>query len=424
VSSDPAPDLTAFSPDEIDLASPDSFLGGIPHAWFEHLRRSEPLSWTDEPDGRGFWSFVRHRDVFEVSKDTATYSSEIGGTSLEDLEPDQIEIRKSMIDTDPPRHGELRDITRRDFTPRAVGVYEEQIRQTFRWLLADALERRTFDFVEHVSVELPMRVFAELLGAPLEDRLFIVELGNRILGTDDPEFSDALTREERQAYRELPFSSPAAAEMFAYGQKLAALRRREPRDDLVTDLLDATPGGRPLTEREYNVYFLLLATAGNETTRHAISSTVHLLSRHPEVVARLQEEPALCGKAADEMMRWATPVLHFRRTATRDVEAYGRTIRRGDKVLIWYAGANWDADVFADPYVVDPARTPNKHLAFGLGGPHFCLGAHLARLELRIVLEELVPYLDRIELLGEPELMRSNFFNGIKRMPVRYAPAT
>ena len=229
----------------------------------------------------------------------------MGGTSLEDLEPDQIEIRKSMIDTDPPRHGELRDITRRDFTPRAVGVYEEQIRQTFRWLLADALARREFDFVEHVSVELPMRVFAELLGAPLEDRLYIVDLGNRILGNDDPEFSGALTKEERQAYRDLPFSSPAAAEMFAYGQKLAALRRQEPRDDLVTDLLEATPGGSPLTEREFNVYFLLLATAGNETTRHAISSAVHLLAQHPEVIARLREEPGLSGKAADEMMRWA-----------------------------------------------------------------------------------------------------------------------
>lgn len=415
-----APELSPLSLEGIDLGSPDAFSSGVPHAWFEHLRKNEPLSWTDEADGRGFWSFVRHRDVLEVSKDTDTYSSELGGSSLEDLEQDQIEIRKSMIDTDPPRHSELRDITRRDFTPRAVAVYEEQIRSTFRTLLGEALARGEFDFVKEVSVELPMRVFAELLGAPLDDRLYIVELGNAILGNDDPEFSGALTKEERERYRDLPFSSPAAAEMFTYGQKLAALRRSDPREDLVTDLLEATPGGQSLTEREYNVYFLLLATAGNETTRHAISSTVHLLSRHPEVVAQLREHPELSAKATDEMMRWATPVHHFRRTATRNVEAHGKTIRAGDKVLIWYSGANWDAEVFDRPYVVDPARTPNKLMTFGLGGPHFCLGAHLAKLELRVVLEELVPYLDRLELVGEPELMRSNFFNGIKRMPVRY----
>jgi cytochrome P450 len=260
-----------------------------------------------------------------------------------------------------------------------------------------------------------------MLGAPEEDHRYLVELGDRILGQDDPEY--ALEPEVMAANRHLPFSNPAAQEMFDYGRKLAEERRRCPRDDIVTKLIQAEIDGCPLSERDYDVYFLLLAVAGNETTRHAISHGLLALIEHPDQLERLRGEPELMPPAADEILRWATPVHHFRRTATRDVELRGKTIRENDKIATWLISGNYDELVFEDPYRFDVGRSPNPHMTFGPGGPHFCTGAHLARLEVQLVFEQLVSRVRDFELTGPVERLQSNFFNGIKRMPVRLQAA-
>ncbi len=403
----------------IDLCDHDRFARGVPHEWFARLRAEAPVYWQPEPKGPGFWSITRHEDVVRVSKDPKRFSSEVGGTSLEDLEPEHVEARKSMIDMDPPRHYKLRALINKRFLPRALKAFSDHIRQLFRGILESAIARGDFDFVDDVAVELPMRVFAEMLGAPQEDRRLIVDIGNRILGATDPEYVDDYET-ERERFKHLPFSSPASLEMFEYGRKLAAARRAEPRDDIVTDLVFAEVDGEPLTPHEFDLYFLLLAAAGNETTRHSLSGGMHELLRHPDQAQRVVAgDEDLATTAADEILRMVTAVHHFRRTATEDVEMRGEVIRAGDKVAMWYTSANRDEDVFEDPHRFDVGRKPNRHLTFGIG-PHFCLGAYLARLEIRIALEELRPHLDRLELVSEPERLRSNFFNGIKHMGVRY----
>jgi cytochrome P450 len=406
---------------DVDLTDHSRFAERVPHEMFEVLRREDPVHWQKEAAGRGFWAITRHADITEVAKDWQTFSSERGGTSLQDLAPDELEARKSMLDTDPPPHNKLRAIVNRDFTPRAVRVFTERIRELFEEVLDRALEKRDVEFVADVAAALPMRVFAEMLGAPESDHRLLVELGDRLLGQDDPEY--AIEPEVAAANRHLPFSNPAALEMFEYGRKLADERRACPRDDIVTKLVEAEIDGRPLTQHEYDVYFLLLSVAGNETTRHSISQGVLALIEYPDQLQRLRDEPELLPLAAGEILRWATPVHHFRRTATRDVEFGGKQIRENDKVATWYISGNYDDAVFDDPYTFDVGRDPNPEMTFGPGGPHFCTGAHLARLEIEIVFTEMVKRVARFELAGSPERLQSNFFNGIKRMPVRLTPA-
>jgi cytochrome P450 len=293
----------------------------------------------------------------------------------------------------------------------------------FRELVDEAFTEREFDFVDAVAVELPMRVLCELMGVPLADRRHLVELGNRMLGNTDPDQAGEFVAGEADLtrYAHLPFSSPAAPEMFDYANRLAAQRRREPRDDLTTRLIQAELDGDRLTEHEFDLFFLLLVTAGNETTRHAMSNGLLALLDHPAEKERLLAEPSLIPSAVEEILRWTPSLLHFRRTAARDVELRGKTIRAGDKVALWYVSANRDEDQFPDAGRFDVGRDLNRQLAFGLGGPHFCLGAHLARLELRIWLEEMLPVLGRVELAGEPKRLRSNFFHGVKSVPLRMA---
>jgi cytochrome P450 len=406
---------------EIDLADLDRWVKGVPHEWFKLLRREAPVYWQAERRGRGFWSLTRYDDVVAASKDYETFSAETGGTSLMDLTPEQVESRKSMLDTDPPRHTRLRNIVNKGFTARVVNAYEGRIRAIFREILADAFGEPEFDFTRDVAVELPMRILCELMGTPVEDRSHLVELGDRMLGNTDPDTAGeeyVADRADLTRYAHLPFSSPAALEMFDYASRLAAERRREPRDDVTTRLVEAEIDGDRLSGHEFNLFFLLLITAGNETTRHAMSNGLHALLTHLDERDRLLADPSLVPTAVDEILRWAPSLHHFRRTATRDVELHGTLIRAGDKVVLWYVSANRDEAQFPDPFRFDVGRSGNRHVAFGMG-PHFCLGAHLARLELRIWLEELLPYLDRIELAGPPVRLRSNFFHGIKALPVR-----
>ena len=396
----------------IDLADHDRFVDGVPHEAFARLRREDPVHWNPEPDGgRGFWAVTRYEDIRTVHRSPEVFSSEIGGTSLEDLEPEHLEARKSMIDMDPPRHDELRGLVNRRFTPKAVGVWEEQVRQVVGQVLDEALPKEEFDFVHEIASEIPMQVFAEILGVPQEERREIIEIGDRLLGNADPEYASG----DDDSHRHLPFSSPAALEMFAFGRRIAGERRHRPRADIMSDLVRAG-----LSQRELDVYFVLLATAGNETTRHTISHGLIALDEHPDQRELLRAGPAELGRsAAEEMLRWATPVHHFRRTAAIDTEIGGTAIAAGDKVTTWLVSGNRDESVFEDPDRFDVTRTPNPHMAFGPGGIHHCLGAHLAKMEVRITFEDLLARGVELELAAPPERLRSNFFNGIKRLPVR-----
>jgi cytochrome P450/nitrite reductase/ring-hydroxylating ferredoxin subunit len=417
------PSLEGLTLDDVDLTDLDVWQRGVPYDWLALLRRDAPVHWQPEPEGRGFWVLSRYDDVVAVSKDWETFSSELGGTSLQDLTPEELAARRSMIDTDPPAHTRMRALVNKGFTPRVVNAYEERIRSLARGILETAFERDELDWVESVAAEIPMWVFSAIMGLPVEDRRLIIELGDKLLGNTDPEVVGEEYVAERALrdpeLRKLPFSSPFALELIEYGRKLGEARRRDPRDDITTKLVEAELDGSRLSEQEFGTMFILLTTAGNETTRHTISLGLIDLLTHPAELERLVSDPSLAPTAAEELLRRAHPVHHFRRTATRDVVLHGRRIAKGDKVTIWYASGNYDESKFADPYRLDLGRSPNRHLTFGLGGPHFCLGAHLATLEIRVWLEEMIHYLPRLELAGEPVRLRSNFFNGIKRMPVR-----
>jgi cytochrome P450 len=402
----------------------DDFAERVPHETFALLRREAPVWWYDWPLGQGYWCVTKHADVVAVSRDTKTFSS-AQGANLEDLDEEQRVVRQSMLETDPPRHARLRGLVGPPFTPRAIQAYELVLRELTTAVLDRALPLREFDFVEEVAKQLPIRVLARLLGARDEDTDRLIDWGDRMIGNTDPELADVLhDSPASEQYRMLPFRSPASLELFDYAHRLAAERRRAPADDLVSKLVHAEIDGERLSEREFETMFLLLVVAGNETTRQAIAHGMLALAEHRDGWQRLHDDPQLLwASGTDEILRWSSPVLHFRRTATRDVEIGGQTIRSGDKVVVWYVSANFDEEVFADPLRFDVGRKPNPHLTFGGGGPHFCLGAHLAKLEVQVMFDALLPRLADIELTGRPERMRTNFTNALKRMPVRVTAA-
>jgi len=405
--------------EDVDLEN-DVFAERFPHDTFALLRREAPVWWYDWPLGRGYWCVTKHANVVAVSRDTTTFTSE-QGANLEDLDEEQRVARQSMLETDPPRHTRLRGLVGPPFTPRAVKAYELALRELTTQVLDRALPLGEFDFVEEVAKQLPIRVLVRLLGAPEQDNDRLIDWGDRMIGNTDPELADVLhDSPESDRYRLLPFRSPAALELFDYGHRLAAERRRVPDDDLVSKLVHAEIDGEQLTEREFDTMFLLLVVAGNETTRQAIAHGMLALVEHRDQWERLRSDPELLWTAgADEILRWSSPVLHFRRTATRDVELRGQTITAGDKVVVWYGSANFDEEVFSDPLDFDVTRKPNPHVTFGGGGPHYCLGAHLAKLEVQVMFDLLLPRLADLELTAPPERMRTNFTNALKRMPVR-----
>ncbi|MDQ3669533.1 MAG: cytochrome P450 [Actinomycetota bacterium] len=405
---------------DVDLEN-DVFAERIPHETFALLRREAPVWWYDWKGGMGFWCITKHADVVAVSRDTRTFSSEVGGANLEDLDEDARVVRQSMLETDPPRHTRLRGLVGPPFTPRAVKAYELALRELTKAILDRALPLGEFDFIEEIAKELPIRVLARLLGVPESDNQKLIDWGDRMIANTDPDFADVLhDSPESDRYRLLPFRSPAALELFEYAHRIAGERREQPADDLVSKLVHSEIDGERLTEREFDTMFLLLVVAGNETTRQAIAHGMATLMEEREEWGRLREDPSLISETgADEILRWSTPVLHFRRTATTDLEIGGQAIRAGDKVVIWYVSANFDEEVFDEPLTFDVGRSPNRHVAFGGGGPHYCLGAHLARLEVQVMFEELLPRIADMRLTGPLQRMRTNFTNALKRMPVR-----
>lgn len=386
---------------------------GFPYAIFDDLRKHDPVHWhEDDIEGVPFWAVTRHEDIMTVSRDNKLFSS-WEQTSIF-REPNKIENeleqqRLILVNQDPPEHTRLRTLVSQGFTPRMIKALEGRIREFTDELVSRALAKGEGDFVEDISSELPLEVIAEIMGAPLEDRAKIFDLSNRLIAYDDEEYAvdpGDLT--------------VAAMEMYAYSDELRKDREVNPKDDVVTRLAQAEVDGDKLNELEFNLFFLILAVAGNETTRNAITHGMRAMLEHPDQWKRLQDDPSLAMKAADEIIRWGHPLIQFRRTATADTELSGTKIKKGDKVVIYYPSANFDETVFDDPYTFDIGRDPNPHVSFGGGGPHFCLGAHLARLEVGIMFEQLALRLPDIKLAGEPVRLKSNFIHGIKRMPVTY----
>ncbi|MFI9383092.1 cytochrome P450 [Kutzneria sp. NPDC052558] len=410
---------------DVDLADLDLFERNAAWPVFARLRREAPVHWNPEPaPNSGFWSVTRHADIVAVDRDTETFTS-TRFVNLEEVDDDQIRIRRSMLESDGVRHRALRKLLLREFGGPALRRFEDFLRDLTAVTVDAALDKGEFDFVTEVSADFPIQVLARLLDVPEGDTGQLIKWGNQIIGNTDPEYAEVLLSDaESERYRNLPFRSPASLEVFEYGRALARQRRGGDGEDLVSKLVNRVPvDGEPLSATEFDNYFLLLVVAGNETSRHTISHGMHALLHHPDQLRLLQEDPSLIPGAVEEILRWASPVYHFRRTATRDVELGGQPIRAGDKVVMWFASGNRDEAVFDDPDRFDVTRSPNPHVTFGKNSPHFCLGANLARLEVRLMFETLLPRLKTVEPAGEVTRVRSNFVNGIKQFPIRVKAA-
>jgi cytochrome P450 len=408
----------------LDLTDPDVHRAGVPHATFQRLRDEDPIAWCEERDGgSGFWSVTRYRDVIALNKDFKTFTSE-RGIRLEEMDEEESLARRTMMEMDPPEHTRLRRLVQGGFTRRTVASYEQAIRTLAGAVLDEALPRRRFDLVTDVARQLPMRMLGRLLGAPEEDYGYLVDRGDAMIGNSDPEFTEhVVDQADTEEFRLMPFRSPAGIELFEYAQKLADDRRANPRDDVVTQLLAPTMDGEPLSDLEFKNFFALMVAAGNDTTRYSMAGGLLALLDHPEQLALLRDRPDLMGSAVEEMLRWTSVTMHFRRTATRDVEVHGRTIRAGDKVVLWWISGDYDERAFDDPFRFDITRDPNEHLAFGRGGPHRCIGEWLARLEIKVTMEELLPRVADLRVAGPTQRLRSNFISGIKHLPVEVTPA-
>jgi cytochrome P450 len=414
---------TSENADEMSLARPETFAANRAHAIWRRLRREEPVSWSPPAqghDGRtypGFWNITRYADILTISRDPATFISGQGitlGTTPEHAGP-EAGLGKMLIVTDPPRHVRLRRLVSKGFTPRAVALFEPHVRQITTAILDDLAGRAAGDFVTEVAALLPLAVICDMMGVPRHDWPLMFDLTNKLVGGKDPEYQE----DGAGGYETI---ARAHRQMFAYFTGAIAGRRYQRKDDLVSVLVDAEIDGDQLSEEEILYFCSMLILAGNETTRNAISGGLLALFEHPAQRERLYRAPELLSTAVEEILRWVSPVLHMARTATRDVAIQGRRIRAGERVVMWYPSANRDEAIFPDADTFDVGRTPNEHLGFGIG-EHFCLGAGFARLELRVLFEELLQRFPDIELAGPPQRLRSTFIGGIKHLPVHYRRA-
>ncbi|MDQ1379332.1 MAG: cholest-4-en-3-one 26-monooxygenase [Actinomycetota bacterium] len=400
---------------DINLLDRDAFAKGVPHEWFTYLRANHPVYKHEEPDGPGFWVITKYDDVVTVGRDGATYSSDQkrGGVVVLEEQPDMNfeQGGNLMLTMDAPEHTRYRKLVNRGFTPRQMRMLEPHIRELTAKIVDEVIEQGGCDYVVDVAAEVPLQVIAEMLGVPQEDRHKLFEWSNRMIGSEDPEY---IVSEEEVMN--------AQVEMFMYANELAAARRAEPRDDIISALLNAEVDGDQLSEMDFNLFFLLIAVAGNETTRNSISHGIKAFCDFPEQYQLLVEDPARAQSATDEIVRWASPVMYFRRNVTKDTVLRGQQLKEGDKVSMWYISANRDEEKFDRPFEFDILRTPNEHVGFGGGGPHHCLGMNLARMEIYVLLEEMAKRMPTIERTGDAQPLRSNFIAGIKHMPVKFPP--
>lgn len=400
-----------------DLGDPGTYRDGVPHRLFAELRRTRPVAWIEEPTGEdfaggpGFWAVTRYEDVLTVSRNPSVFSSHKGATFLRDQRPkDLAALQQMMLNIDPPHHGKLRSIVSKAFTPRMVQGLFSSVDAHAEEIVA-ALEPDTeIDLVENVSAEMPLRVLADVLGVPPADRALLYDWTNRIVGLDDP------------SYGGLPAFLSAFTEMFAYAAEQTRAKREHPTGDIWSTIVNAEVDGERLSTEDLNRFFQLLVIAGNETTRNLLTGAVLTLGDHPAEWDALRAAPDLLPSAIEEVLRFHSPVIQFRRTATCDTVLGGQEIAEGQKVVMFYGSANRDESVFADPDRFDVTRNPVNHLAFG-AGTHFCLGNSLARMEARVLLGRLFARFPHMRPAGGPERFRSNFINGIRRLPVQLGPA-
>jgi cytochrome P450 len=411
----------------VDLFDSATYLNGAPHAAFARLRAECPVYWQEErarsgwPAGPGYWAVTRWADVVHVGRTPSLFSSNLGATQIRDPDAATLAfVRKMMLNLDPPAHSGLRKLVSRGFTPRNVERLRGVIEQRARAIVDRVAPLGACDFPVDIGAELPLLTLAELMGVPAEDRGLLRGWADRVIGHEDSEYSEQLKDSGRPRDAR---SRDALADMFAYAHELAEAKRRDPGDDIISQLLSAEVDGHRLSDEEFENFFFLLAVAGNETLRNGIPGGMLALIEHPDQLARLLADPGLLPTAVDEMLRWHAPVLCFRRTATRDTELAGTAIREGDKVVVYYVSANRDEAVFADADTFDVGRRPNEHLSFG-AGPHFCVGASLARLQMQCLFRELLWRLPDIELAGPVQRLQSSFQQGIKHMPVTYGAPT
>lgn len=412
--------------------SPDDIRPGEPEFWtsdrgyrdraFAVLRRERPVAFHAEPEvpglgrGPGFWSVTRHADVMEVSRNGQLFSSARGGVNIIDQPDFFAELFGSMIAMDDPRHARLRRIVSHGFTPTRLRNVMHDVERAAVDIVDGVLDRGSCDFVTDVAAMLPLKIICDMMGIPASEYRFVFDRTNVILGATDPEYVSDLTLA-------IPMILQAGQELAALAEDLAGVREKNPTDDLTSVLVHAEIEGERLTKAEIGSFFVLLTAAGNETTRNAIGHGMKLLSDHPDERRRwMNDFERIAPTAVEEIVRIATPVIHFRRTATADTIVGGQPIREGEKLVMWYCSANRDESVFADPHRFDVTRTPNDHVGFGGPGPHFCLGAQLARREITVMFREIFRRLPDIEVTGEPSYLSSNFINGIKHLPVEFTP--
>ncbi|MFT4519966.1 MAG: cholest-4-en-3-one 26-monooxygenase [Halioglobus sp.] len=399
----------------IDLTAPETFMGGPPRDTYKYLRNEEPIYWHEDPkQGVGFWAITKQKDLDFVSKNPLLFSSRERSCLPMESDGDQLDMMRTMlINMDPPQHLNYRRLVRSAFTPKAVDAYEERFRAVAKEVVAKAMEGGSCEFVEEIAAELPLIAICELMGVPLDTRKRLFELTNIMLGMDDP---DLATSEED--------GINAAAEMYMISMGLAAEHKITPKNDIVDVLLTGTVDDEPLSDDDFSNFFLMLIVAGNETTRTVTSHGMRLLMEHPDQYQHLVDNPEILDDAIEEFLRYSPAVITFRRTAMEDTEINGQAIKKGDKIQLFYGAASADEAVFADPDVFDITRNQredvrNEHRAFGIG-QHFCLGSHLARLELRVVFDEILRNIRNPRLDGEINWLRSNFINGIKSMPIAF----
>ncbi|AQA18866.1 hypothetical protein BST95_12090 [Halioglobus japonicus] len=402
----------------INLTNPETFQGGLPREVFRYLRSDEPVYWHEGEDGAsGYWVVSRQQELDYVSKNPMLFSSAERSCLLNEMEGDELAmVRTQLINMDPPQHLKYRRIVRKAFTPKMVDSYEARFREIARELVEAAIADGKCEFVQDVAVDLPLVAICELMGVPLEKRQRLFELTNIMLGMDDPDLSTS--KED---------GVNAAAEMFMMAMEIAADHKANPQNDIVNVLLSGTVEDEPLSEEDFCNFFLMLIVAGNETTRTVTSHGMRLLMEHPAQYQALVDDPSLIDDAIEEFLRYNPAVIAFNRTAMEDLELAGAQIKKGDRVHLYYGSACSDEAVFNDPDTFDITRNQredvrNEHRAFGIG-QHFCLGSHLARLELRVIFEEITRRIRNPQMDGEIQWLRSNFISGIKSMPIKFEVA-